>query len=301
MIIRKKITPFILLSPAVIMLLGLMLFPLAWSFFTSLKSMSLFDLMMHSGEFVGFSNYADIFQDSNFWNALKNSLIYVGISVIGQVAFGLLIASILHSKIVKFSGLFRALFLIPWITCSVVAAYSWIYFLDANIGFLPTLSLNFAFLKALGMDRRDWLTNPSIVIFVLSVINIWKGTAFSMLMQSAGFQSIPGSVFEAAKVDGANAIQRFFRITIPILSPFILINLVMTTMITFNIYDMILVITGGGPAHASEVLSLYVYNTGFVNGEIGYAAALSMILFAVNLIATVFYLKYLNPRRGNND
>ena len=293
---RKRFLPILLILPAIIMLVSLTIFPMGWAFLTSLKKMSLMDLMFGGGRYVGFKNYSRIFQDDLFWNALKNSLIFVGISVFGQVGFGLLLAVILHSGLVKFPGLFRAFALIPWIASSVIVAYSWIYIFDANLGFLPTLASKSPFLTLLGLNRRDWLTNPDLVIYVLSVINIWKGTAFSMLMQSAGLQSIPKTLYEAAQVDGANTLQRFSRITLPLLMPFILINLIMTTMITFNVYDVILVMTGGGPTHASEVLSLYVYNVGFSVGELGYAAALSMVLLIINLFITVLYFMLLRYR-----
>lgn len=297
--IRKKYIPYFLILPAVAMLVLLTIFPLVWSFYTSTQDMTLFDLMMHEGESVGLQNYIDLFQDHYFWNALKNSLIFVGLSVFGQVFFGTVLASVLHSKLVKGTGLFRAIYLIPWIASSVIVAYSWIYFLDANLGFLPSLSYRWNFLSIFGLGRKDWLTNPTIVIFVLSFINIWKGTPFSMLMQSAGFQSISDSVYEAAEVDGANTLQRFFSITLPMLMPFILINLIITTMTTFNIYDTILVMTGGGPMHSSEVLSLFVYNIGFSQGELGYAAAASTVLLIINLVTTVLYLRYLKPREMN--
>jgi ABC-type sugar transport system permease subunit len=261
--------------------------------------MTLFDLMMRESEPAGIGNYIALFEDPYFWNALKNSLIFVGISVFGQVFFGLLLANVLHSKLIKAPGFFRAIYLIPWIASSVIVGYSWIYLLDANLGLLPSLSYQSGLLRAIGLGRRDWLTNPSLVIFVLSVINIWKGTPFSMLMQSAGFQSIPDTVYEAAKVDGANVLQRFSKITLPLIMPFLLINLVMTTMTTFNVYDVILVITGGGPARSSELLSLFVYNVGFERGQLGYSAAASTILLIINVAITFFYLRYIKLKEMN--
>lgn len=295
---RKKhnLLPVLLVAPAVLMLVSITIFPLVWSFFTSLKKMSLLDLMTHGGKFIGFKNYLFMPHDPLFWNSVRNSIIFVGISVIGQVTMGVILATFLHSKLIKFSGLYRAIFLIPWIASSVIAAYSWIYMFDTNLGFLPTLSANSRILQLLGLARRDWLTNSSIVIYVLSVINIWKGTAFSVLMQSAGLQSIPDSLYEAAEVDGATAIKSFFLVTLPLLKPFILINLIMTTMITFNVYDLILIITGGGPAHASEVLSLFTYNTGFTKGELGYASALSIVLLFINLTVTTLYLVFFRQK-----
>ncbi len=295
---RKKhnLFPLLLVLPAVLMLVSITIFPLVWSFFTSLKKMSLLDLMTHGGRFIGFKNYLFMPHDPLFWNAVKNSIIFVGISVVGQVTMGVILASFLHSRLMRFSGLYRAIFLIPWIASSVIAAYSWIYIFDTNLGFLPTLSANSRILQLLGLARRDWLTNSSIVIYVLSVINIWKGTAFSVLMESAGLQSIPPSLYEAAEVDGATAIKSFFLVTLPLLKPFILINLIMTTMITFNVYDLILIITGGGPAHASEVLSLFTYNTGFTKGELGYASSLSIVLLFINLTVTTLYLVFFRQK-----
>ena len=293
---KKAYIPFILIFPALALLVSVTIFPLGWAFVTSFKKITLLDLMLGTGKYIGIKNYIKIFKDPLFWNSLKNSLIFVSISVFGQVGFGLLIAIILKSKLTKGPSLFRALFLLPWIASSVIVGYSWIYLLDTNLGFLPSFASKVPMLKMMGLGRRDWLTNSELVIYVLSIINIWKGMPFSMLMQSAGLQSIPDNLYEAAKVDGANAFQRFAYITLPLMTPFILINLIMTTMITFNVYDVILVMTGGGPNHASEVLSLYVYNVGFTEGDLGYASALSIILLIVNLATTVAYFAILRYR-----
>ncbi len=293
---KRKWIPILLIVPALALLIFVMMFPLGWAFVTGLKSMTLLDLMTGGGRFTGLKNYFKIFRDRLFYNSLRNSLIFVSISVIGQVFFGFLIALALKNKFVRFKSFFRGIFLLPWIASSVIVGYSWIYILDANLGFLPTLASVSPFLQMLGLNRKDWLTNPSIVIYVMSVINIWKGMPFSMLMQSAGLQSIPDTLYEAARVDGAGAWQRLTKITIPLMTPFILINLIMTTMITFNVYDVILVMTSGGPNHASEVLSLYVYNTGFTMGELGYASALSIILLLVNLLVTILYFMILRYR-----
>ena len=293
---RKRWVPIALIVPALSLLIFVNIFPLGWAFITSFKKMSLLDLMIGGGRFIGFKNYSAIFKDPLFYNSLVNSLIFVSISVFGQVTFGFLIALVLKNKFVKAKSLFRGLFLLPWIASSVIVGYSWVYILDANIGFLPAVAEKSHLLKLLGFNRRDWLTNPSLVIYVLSIINIWKGMPFSMLMQSAGLQSIPDTLYEAAKVDGANAWQRFSHITFPLMVPFLLINLIMTTMITFNVYDVILVMTSGGPNHASEVLSLYVYNTGFTMGELGYASALSIVLLLINLTITIAYFAILRYR-----
>lgn len=282
--------------PALVFMVSLTIFPTLWSVFTSLQRLSLVDLMMRTGKYIGLKNYIAIATDPYFWNALGRSGIFVSISVSGQVILGIVLATILKDKRIRATGLFRGLFLVPWITTSVIAAYSWIYIFDANVGLLPAVASNSSFLTVLGLGRRDWLTNRSIAIYVLSLVNVWKGTAFSVLMESAGLQSIPDSLYEAAEIDGATAGQKFFRITLPLLVPFILVNLVMTTMITFNVYDLLLLMTGGGPNHATEVLSLYIYNVGFSQGEIGYAASLSILLLLLNLAVTIAYLRFLSRR-----
>lgn len=294
--LRSSVFPLFLVMPALVFMVALTIFPTLWSILTSLQRLSLVDLMMRAGRYVGLDNYRTIATDPYFWNALGKSGIFVSISVSGQVVLGVLLASILKNKRIKATGLFRGLFLVPWITTSVIAAYSWIYLLDANVGLVPAVAMNSSFLTLLGLGRRDWLTNPSIAIYALSVVNIWKGTAFSVLMESAGLQSIPDTLYEASEIDGATSSQKFFRITLPLLVPFILVNLVMTTMITFNVYDLLLLMTGGGPNHATEVLSLYIYNIGFSHGEIGYAAALSILLLLVNLAVTIVYLRFLSRR-----
>ena len=185
----------------------------------------------------------------------------------------------------------RSLVLLPWVVANVVVAYSWVFIYDSRVGLINRLLLQ------LNMEPVSLLTSRALVIPAIIIANVWRGTAFSMLVQSSGLQSIPGQLYEAASIDGASIWQQITRITVPMLRRFTLLNILYATMSTLNVFDLIFIMTGGGPLHNSSVVGLYMYEQAFILGRFGYGAAISMVLLAFNLVLTFVFLRWFREKR----
>ncbi|HEY6667696.1 MAG TPA: sugar ABC transporter permease, partial [Candidatus Nitrosopolaris sp.] len=237
-------------------------------------------------EYVGWTNFFDLFKDPNFHTSLKVSLLFVGGSVALQFGMGMLMSVLLNQK-VRASGVLRAIFIIPWTISAVIAAFSFKFIFDYNFGIL-----NYVF-HQIGLQPVGWLSDPNMVIWSLVIANMWYGTPFTMLFLTAGLLSINPTIYEAALIDGATKIRTFLHITLPLLKPFIVINLILITMWSVNFFDLQLVLTGGGPLFASTTASLYMYRQAFEFGLLSKGAATGLILISINLAIAFIYIKLL--------
>jgi ABC-type sugar transport system permease subunit len=211
---------------------------------------------------------------------------FVGGSVALQFGIGMLMSVLLHQQ-VRASGVLRAIFIIPWTISAVIAAFSFKFIFDYNFGILNYL------LNEIGLQSVGWLSDPSIVIWSLVIANVWYGTPFTILFLTAGLLSINPTIYEAAAIDGATRIRSFRHITLPLLRPFIVINLVLITMWSVNFFDIQLIMTGGGPLFASTTASLYMYRQAFEFGLLSMGAATGIVLIVINLSVAFLYLRFL--------
>ncbi|WP_136689182.1 carbohydrate ABC transporter permease [Halorhabdus amylolytica] len=278
--------PYIMIAPVFIIVVGLMLYPAVWAFKLSLYDVPISNL--DNQVFVGFQNYVEILMNSFFYKVMKNSVVFVSASVVGQVGIGVTLAVLLDRGWLddRLARFFRATYILPWATTAVIVGYSWQFLLNPRVGLVNQ------FLRALGWaNPPPWLTSVQWAIVGLIIMNIWRGTPFSMIFQTSGLQSIQESFYEAARVGGASRLQTVRNVTLPLLRPFILMNLILVTLFTFNVFGMILVMTGGGPLDATNVLALHMYQTAFSLGNFGKASALAVLLFLFNLLTVAFYLR----------
>ncbi|GAA5764918.1 lactose transport system permease protein LacF [Streptosporangium roseum] len=249
--------------------------------------MSLTDYKV-SGEwsFVGVDNYARLLDDPLFLASLRTTLLYVAVYVpltmLVSLGTALMLNAAIHAK-----GLFRGMLFLPYVTSFVLAGviWRWIYEFDGLLNGL---------LAKVDLGPVGFLEQSSLVLPALAVVSVWKGFGYSMLILLAGLKSIPGSYLEAARVDGANAWQRFRRITLPLLRPALFFVLIIETIGAFQTFDTIYVMTGGGPARASYTLIYGLYEQGFKFFDFGYAATLGMVLFAVVLIVSLIQRRLLD-------
>jgi len=182
----------------------------------------------------------------------------------------------------------RVIILSAWIVPGVAGGIVWqLMFNEASYGFLNAL------LRGAGLAPIPWLSDPDIAIWSAVIANVWRGTAFSMILLYAGLLVIPRSLYEAASVDGATPLKQFWYITLPQLRPILLVNTILISIFTLNTFDLILPLTGGGPGRATEVLALYAYNTIFRNFDLSNGAVLAVILLLISLIFTLFYARLL--------
>lgn len=236
-------------------------------------------------------SYARIFRDPEILHTFFVTFTFVFSNVIAQLLLGLLLALFLNFGIrhrYPFTIAVRTIVLMAWMIPGVLVGIVWRLLLSSsNFGIINYL------LDLGGFNRIEFLVQPSTALISVIVVNIWRGTAFTMIMEYAGLQRIPEQLYEAAYVDGAGGINQFFRITLPLLTPILFINLVLITIYTFNTFDMILALTGGGPARATEVLTLSAYTQMFKYFSMGTGSAISVILLITNLCMAYLYYKFI--------
>jgi multiple sugar transport system permease protein len=281
----SKLQPYLFLAPSFAILLAFLIFPLSWNIYIALHDVSLTTLLK-DWEYVGPENFVTLFNDQNFYTSLKVTLMFVGGSVALQFGVGMLMAIVLNQQI-RGSGVYRAILIIPWTISAVIAAFSFKFILDDNFGIMNYI------LNQMGIESVGWLSDPNIVVWSLVIANMWYGTPFTLLFLTAGLLSINPSLYEAARIDGASKMRSLFHITLPLLKPFMIINLILITMWSVNLFDIQLIMTGGGPLFSSTTASLYMYRQAFEFGLLSKGAAAGIILILINLTVAIVYVKFL--------
>jgi multiple sugar transport system permease protein len=281
----SKLQPYLFLAPSFAILLAFLVFPLSWNIYIALHDVSLTTLLK-DWEYVGPENFVTLFNDPNFYTSLKVTLMFVGGSVALQFGVGMLMAIVLNQQI-RGSGVYRAILIIPWTISAVIAAFSFKFILDDNFGIMNYI------LNQMGIESVGWLSDPNIVVWSLVIANVWYGTPFTLLFLTAGLLSINPSLYEAARIDGASKMRSLFHITLPLLKPFMIINLILITMWSVNLFDIQLIMTGGGPLFSSTTASLYMYRQAFEFGLLSKGAAAGIILILINLTVAIVYVKFL--------
>ena len=250
--------------------------------------LSFFDIRGARGSFTGLGNYISILGSGFFWNSTKSTLYFTVVSVTLEFTLGMLSALLLTHKFPG-RGFVRAVFLLPWALPTVVNGVLWAWIFNASYGSLNGLLLQFGFID----KYIAWFSKPLRAMNCVIAADVWKNFSMMGLILLAGLQTIPDTYYESAKIDGANAFQRFFRITLPILKPSILVCLILRTMEAFKVFDIIYTMTKGGPANGTQVISYYTYNTSFQYSKFGYGAALSYLMSIVILLMALVYIRLL--------
>lgn len=279
----KRVFMITMLGPAIIVLFMLTIFPFVYSVYMSINKFYMAN--PNSARFIGLGHYIEIFLgDPVFWASLKRTIIYAATAVSCELLLGMLVASSLEG-ISRGKGFFRTIFLLPMAATPIAIAFAW------RIMYNPTLGIINYFLKILNMDAVEWISDPSLALISLILVDIWQWTPFMVLMLLAGLMSLPEAPFEAAKVDGASGWQIFTRLTLPLMEPIILIALVFRLIDAFKVFDTIFVMTGGGPGEATQTLNVYTFLTGFSYLRIGYAAALAIIMLIIVIVVCQLLLR----------
>ena len=279
----RGIQPYLLLMPALAILVGFLLFPLIWNIYLSVHDVTL-TTILGEWKYIGLKNFSNLLHDPDFHKSLQVSLVFVGGSVAIQFFVGMVLAVVLNQEI-RGSNTLRALFIIPWTVSAVITGFSFKFIFNDSFGVL-----NYG-LGQMGLNPVAWLSDPGTVVWTLVIANMWHGTPFTVIFLTAGLFSINPLVYEAARIDGATKIKSFFYITLPLLRPFILINLILITMWSVNFFDLILVMTNGGPLFASTTSSLYMYRQAFEFGLLSKGAAAGFIMIGINLILAFSYIR----------
>lgn len=266
---QKDKAGYLMLLPSLIIFVFFVFFPVIYSAFMSLHDWSLSSQVT---PFIGFLNYLNILKDDEFWNSLKNTLIYTVGVVSGGLILSLLLAVALNANI-KGKTLLRAIFYMPSIASMVIISIIWTFMLDPNLGIVATIT------NSLHIHPISLLNNPNLAMPTLICVAIWKNIGYYAVIFLAGLQGIPDMLYEAAMIDGANNRKQFLHITLPMLSPTILFVLTILTINSFQVFDQVYVMTQGGPLHTTDTLVSYIFDKAFTSFNLGYASALSYVLF----------------------
>ncbi|MBA7688966.1 Trehalose transport system permease protein SugA [subsurface metagenome] len=271
--VKRKRIPLLMVLPVLIYLFALTIVPLVYMWVLSFSEYNLSRSEQMS--FVGLRNYFDAFQDTEFYNSLTVTLIYVAAAVGIEFVLGFAIALLL-SKDFRGVGVFRTIIIMPMMCTPVVAGLVWRYIFSPEIGMANYL------LSILKIPKLVWLGDPNLAVVSVVLVDIWQWTPFVVLVLIAGILSLPNEPYEAALIDGASSWQLFRYITVPLLRNVILITVLLRVIDAFKIFDQIWVLTRGGPALRTEVLSIFIYRIGLRFFSMGRAAVLSiMMLFVV--------------------
>jgi multiple sugar transport system permease protein len=271
-------------SPAVIVSVLVFGIPLLFSFWLSLSGWSL-KQSIFGGHFVGLQNYSDLFDDPAFTGSLVRTLVYTATTVAAELACGLGIAMILNLDL-PLIGLFRTALIVPMMMTPIVAALCWKMLLDPQYGIIDYL---------IG-SPIIWLGRPLLAFIAVAFVNVWQNAPYVAILLLAGLRSQPSEPVEAAAIDGASRWQVFRHITLPLLRPYIVVALLLRMIFEFRSFDNVYVMTAGGPADATSVLSIYTYVTSFQSSDMNLAAASSWVMLVIALVFCVGFVVFIRRR-----
>lgn len=275
---RERLMGYLLAAPAVVLLLVFTVYPLIYLFYRSLFGGN---LITKDPKFVGFENYTKLFTSEDFYQVLSNTVIYTLITVVLTMILAVVIAAWLNGKRnSKLNEYVQTFIFTPHIISVVSVSTLFLWLMDSKNGFFN------AILTALGFEPYTFLASPDTALFSMSIVMVWKGLGYYVLLIMAALQNIPTSVYEAAEMDNTPALRTFFKITLPMISPTILFTSVVATIASFKVFDSVSIMTGGGPLNSTNTLVYYIYDYAYNFGKPGQACAAGVILLIFVCIIT---------------
>lgn len=281
--IRDNIWKWIFLLPAVTIIVVLLAIPVLWTLYAAFTDLHLFRIGVDT-KFVGLANFEKLLVNRSFWRTARNTVVFMLGVVPTQLIIGLVIALALNN-ITRGQKLFRTWFLMPLMVSPVVVS-----FIVGRMLFQEDIGPINEILRGLGFEGIPWLTSPTWAMIALMVIDVWQWSSFMILMLLAALQGVPPDLHEAARVDGANQLQAFWRITVPLIMPITMTALLIRIIDAFKVVDIIMVLTGGGPGQATESVTLAIYRTGVKGGDLAFGSSQAYFLLLVLLIFGGAYL-----------
>lgn len=280
--------------PAFLYMMVFVGYPIIRNIIMSFQDVTAANLIRGTKNFVMFGNYAELFSDSVFRTSLKNTLVYTLMCLIVQFVIGFALA-LFFNKNFTVSKPVRGILLIPWMIPITVTALIFKLLFATDIGVVNYLLRSMHLISA----NIEWLTTPGTAMFALICANVWIGIPFNMILISTGLTTIPQELYESASIDGASRIQSFFKITLPLLKPTIESVLILGFIYTFKVYDLVWVMTGGGPVNSTHMLSTYSYKLSFDMFQYSKGSAVANVLLVILMIVGVFYLRATSDEEEN--
>lgn len=281
---RKQWSAYLFLAPSLIQFAVLMAFPVVFSFYLSFHN---WNILEPAKPFVGLDNYTRLLSDRRVRQAIFNTLYYTVVSVPLTLFSGLLVALLLNTKI-RARGLFRSLYYLPGVTSAVAVAVVWKWIFNGDFGLINYYLIQLGLIS----EPIRWLTDPNLAMPSVIIVSIWGGVGGCMIIYLAGLQAIPDELYDAAKVDGAGPIRMLFSITIPLLGPATFFLMITSIIGAFQQFGLPYLLTSGGPIGRTTTIAYYLYTSAFRNFEMGYAAAMSYLLFAMIFVFTLLHMRF---------
>lgn len=290
---KKSLTsamiPWLFLLPSIIILVTFLVIPILEAFHWSLLD---YKIIADTSEFVGLANFKELFSDEMFWMALMNTILYVVIVLPLNIFLPMILAVLVNQQI-RAVGVFRVLYYLPVVTPIVVGALMWkmLYSQDGTVSHI---------LVSLGIidSPTNFLTNSSTALIAVAFITVWKGLGYYMIMYLANLQSIPNQIYESASIDGANGIQQFFKMTVPMMVPSMTLVSVLTIINGLKVFEEIALTTNGGPSGATTTLVMYIYDK-FMNLDVSIASAAGLVLLLLAIIGSLIQMKLTSSREDD--
>jgi multiple sugar transport system permease protein len=278
---RQAVAGYLFVLPAMLIFFVFTLLPVLFAAYLSFTNYDVFTRQ----DWIGAANYQYVLEDELFWRALQNTVYYTAGSIPISMALGLLLALLLNQKLRGLS-FYRTAFYVPVVTSMVAVSMIWIQLFDPLYGVISTS------LEGVGLRGVDWLGDPNLAMPSIIAVSVWKVIGWNMLIYLAGLQGIPDYLREAAAIDGANRWQTFWKITLPLLAPTTFFIFVTSLIGAFQVFDVVYVMTAGGPANATLTLVQHIYNTAFKGFYMGEAAAASFILFGIIMVISLATMRW---------
>jgi multiple sugar transport system permease protein len=289
---REWLLAFVLLCPALSMLGLFVAYPFVRGIWLSLLD----SVIGREGNFVGIQNYVKLWHDGIFRRTAANTFIYTALATVLKLGLGMAVALMLNN-LLGFKRILRASMLLPWIVPTVLSTLAWKWMFDPTFSIVNWILYHLGFIRI----RVDWLGGPVAAMVSVILVNAWRGMPFFAITLLAGLQTISPDVHEAAAIDGANAWQRFWRVTWPLLMPVTMVVVLFSVIQTFADFQLVYILTGGGPANSTHLFATYAYQIGVATALLGEGAAASLAMFPVLFLVVLFQLWYIRRGEGGKE
>jgi len=282
---RKSTTAFLLTLPLIVLIAALVVYPAFYSIYLSMLNKTL-------ERFVGLDNFRFLFTRDTFWMVVKQSCIFAITAVLFKALIGFCVAHFVHNVPAKGQRKWRGMLLIPWVIPPAMSTLGWFWLFDPSYS-----AFNWLFVR-IGLPAVTWLGDPLWARFSVILVNVWYGAPFFLIMYLAALKSVPEQLYEAAAIDGANWWQKIWYVTLPMMRNIIAITVLFSLIVTFANFDIVRILTAGGPIDQTHVFATWAFLQGIEGGDLALGASVSLFMFPILAVAAIFILRDIN-RRGN--
>ena len=280
---RKSTIAFAMTLPLILIIGSLVVYPAFYSFYLAMLNKSM-------ERFVGLANFSFLFTRDTFWMVVKQSIIFAVSAVIFKALIGFFVAHFVHNIPVRGQRKWRGMLLVPWVIPPAMSTLAWLWLFD------PSYSAFNWLLQKMGANGVPWLGDPYWARFAVILVNVWVGAPFFMIMYLAALKSVPEQLYEAASIDGANWLQKMWFITLPMMRNIIAITVLFSLIVTFANFDIVRVLTNGGPVDQTQVFATWAFRVGIESNDIPLGACVSLFMFPILAVAAIFILRDINKR-----